>query len=149
MIGAIPNPTKKVTIEYPISQLKDAVVNIPKFYKKCRLDSQTPMFNQYTFSAAEFMSLGVFIDINLTSIADNRTEVNIELRRKLGAFDNWVEVQNANEHIQKVIDGLSKAIMNPNGSAQEAKEVKEEGSSVWSTIIGILVGIAILGWIFG
>lgn len=146
MIGAIPNPTKKVTIEFPISQVKDAVLNIPKVYKKYRVQSQNPMFNQYTLEASEFLSLGVFIDINLNEVSPNKTEINIEVRRKLGAFDNWVEVQNANEHIQKLIDGLSKAISNPNVSVQE---IKEEGSSVWSTIIGILVGIAILGWIFG
>lgn len=140
MIGAIANPTKKVTIEYPMSQVKDAVLNIPKVYKKYRLEKQNPMFNQYTFEASEFLSLGVYIDINLTSVGDNRTEVNMEVRRKLGAFDNWVEVQNANEHIQKLIDGLSKAM---NGQTQEVKE-----SSKWPSVIGWVIGISILLAIF-
>lgn len=143
MIGAIANPTKKVTIEFPISQVKDGVLNIPKVYKKYRLEKQNPMFNQYTLEASEFLSLGVYIDINLTSVGDNRTEVNIEVRRKLGAFDNWVEVQNANEHIQKLIDGLSKALQSPNGQVQEVKE-----PSKWPTVLGWVIGISILLAIF-
>lgn len=144
MIGAIANPTKKVTIEFPISQVKDAVLNIPKVYKKYRLEKQNPMFNQYTLEASEFLSLGVYIDINLTSVGDNRTEVNIEVRRKLGAFDNWVEVQNANEHIQKLIDGLSKALTSPNGQVEEVKE-----SSTWPYVVGFIIGLIILANIFG
>lgn len=139
MIGAIANPTKKVTIDFPIGQVKDGVKNISKVYKKYRMTNENPMFNQYTYEATEFLSLGVFIDINLTSQGDNRTEVNIEVRRKMGAFDTWVEVQNANEHIQKIIDGLSKLLTNPN---MEVKEVKEESS--WPLVVGIIIGLIIL-----
>lgn len=139
MIGAIANPTKKVTIEFPISQVKDSVLNIPKVYKKYRLEKQNPMFNQYTLEASEFLSLGVFIDINLNEVSPNKTEINIEVRRKLGAFDTWVEVQNANEHIQKIIDGLSKALQSPNGQVQEVKE-----KSYVPEMIGFVIGIIIL-----
>lgn len=139
MIGAITNPTKKVTIEFPISQVKDSVLNIPKVYKKYRLEKQNPMFNQYTLEASEFLSLGVFIDINLNEVSPNKTEINIEVRRKLGAFDTWVEVQNANEHIQKIIDGLSKALQSPNGQVQEVKE-----KSYVPEMIGFVIGIIIL-----
>ena len=139
MIGAIPNPTKKVTIEFPISQVKDAVLNIPKVYKKYRLEKQNPMFNQYTLSASEFLSLGVFIDFNLTSVSDNRTDISIEVRRKMGAFDTWVEVQNANEHLQKMIEALTTVLSNPN---TEVKEVKEE--STWPYALGVIIAIIIL-----
>ena len=139
MIGAIANPTKKVTIDFPISLVKDGVRNISKVYKKYRMEKENPMFNQFTLEASEFLSLGVFIVINLTEHANNRTEINIEVRRKLGAFDNWVEVQNANEHIQKIIDGLSRILTSPNGKVQEVKEV-----SKWPTVFGWLIGIGIL-----
>lgn len=143
MIGAIANPTKKVTIDFPISQVKDGVLNIPKVYKKYRLEKQNPMFNQYTLETSEFLSLGVYIDINLNEVGINRTEVNIEVRRKLGAFDTWVEVQNANEHIQKLIDGLSRTLSSPNGQVEEVKE-----ESKWPVVVGVIIGLYILSMLF-
>lgn len=138
MIGAIANPTKKVTIEFPISRVKDAVLNIPKVYKKYRLENKDDMFYNYTLGVSEFLSLGAFIDINLNEVSSNKTEINIEVRRKLGAFDNWVEVQNANEHIQKVISALSKAIKS-NGVVEEVKE-----ESNWPVVVGFIIGLCIL-----
>ncbi len=101
------------------------------------------MFNQYTLDGSEFLSLGVYIDFNLTSVTDNRTDVAIEVRRKLGAFDNWVEVQNANEHIQKIMDGLSKILTSPNGQVEQVKE-----SSNWLNILWWIIGLSILVGIF-
>ena len=139
MIGAIANPTKKVTIDFPMSQVKDAVLTTPKVFKKYRVESQNPMFNQYTLEASEFLSLGVFIDINLTEVTPTKTEISIEVRRKLGAFDNWVEVQNANEHIQNIITAISKALTSPNGQVQEVKQ-----KSYVPELIGFVIGIIIL-----
>lgn len=139
MIGAIANPTKKVTIDFPMSQVKDAVLTTPKVFKKYRVESQNPMFNQYTLEASEFLSLGVFIDINLTEVTPTKTEISIEVRRKLGAFDNWVEVQNANEHIQNIITAISKALTTPNGQVQEVKQ-----KSYVPELIGFVIGIIIL-----
>jgi hypothetical protein len=139
MIGAIANPTKKVTIDFPISRVKDSVRNISKVYKKYTMEKENPMFNQFTLQASEFLSLGVFIDINLSEQGDNRTEINIEVRRKMGAFDEWIEVQNANNHIQNIIDALSRLLTNPNVKVQEVKQV-----SKWPEVIGYVIGICIL-----
>jgi hypothetical protein len=139
MIGAIANPTKKVTIDFPISRVKDSVRNISKVYKKYTMEKENPLFNQFTLQASEFLSLGVFIDINLSEQGDNRTEINIEVRRKMGAFDEWIEVQNANNHIQNIIDALSRLLTNPNVKVQEVKQV-----SKWPEVIGYVIGICIL-----
>lgn len=139
MIGAIANPTKKVTIDFPISLVKDGVRNITKVYKKYTMEKENPMFNQFTLQASEFLSLGVFIDINLSEPSPNKTEINIEVRRKMGAFDEWIEVQNANEHIQKIFDGLSRTLTNPNVQVQEVKQV-----SKWPEVVGYIIGICIL-----
>jgi hypothetical protein len=139
MIGAIANPTKKVTIDFPISRVKDSVRNISKVYKKYTMEKENPMFNQFTLQASEFLSLGVFIDINLSEQGDNRTEINIEVRRKMGAFDEWIEVQNANNHIQNIIDALSRLLTNPNVKVQEVKQVSKVPE-----IIGYIIGICIL-----
>lgn len=144
MIGAIPNPTKKVVIDFSIDQVKTGIKKISQVYKKYKLEKENPMFNQYTFEASEFLSLGVYIDFNLTQISETRTEINIEVRRKLGAFDTWVEVQNANEHLQKLIDGLSTVLTTPDGQIKEKKE-----TPTWVTVVGIIVVLSILSGMLG
>lgn len=144
MIGAIPNPTKKVVIDFSIDQVKTGIKKISQVYKKYKLEKENPMFNQYTFEASEFLSLGVYIDFNLTQISETRTEINIEVRRKLGAFDTWVEVQNANEHLQKLIDGLSTVLTTPDGQIKEKKE-----TPTWVTVLGIIVVLSILSGMLG
>jgi hypothetical protein len=154
MIGAIPNPTKKITIDFPLEQVKTGVKRIPSLLKKYKMFKTNEAFNVYTLEASEFLSMGVYIDINLTPVADTRTEFNVEVKRKLGSFDQWVEVQNANEHIDKLIDGLSKTMTaSPeeigNLEVVETKKEAEAKSSRWPVIIGILIGLWILGKIFG
>jgi hypothetical protein len=61
----------------------------------------------YTFGSLEFLSLGVYIDINLNSLLENKTEIIIEVRRKIGAFDKMIEVQKANKHIETLFNGIS------------------------------------------
>jgi hypothetical protein len=154
MIGVIPNPTKKVTIDFPLDQVKEGVKRIPSLLKKYKMFKTNEAFNVYTLEASEFLSVGVYIDINLTPVADTRTEFNVEVKRKLGSFDHWVEVQNANEHIDKLITGLSKTMTSSSAELEnlEAVETQNEAktkSSRWPVIIGILIGLWILGKMFG
>lgn len=139
MIGAIPNPTKKVTIDFSVDKVKQGIKDIPKAMSKYKFTKENQMFNQITLEASEFLSLGVFIDFNLNPVSDNRTEINLEVRRKMGAFDNWVEVQNANEHIQKLFDGLTRTLTTPAGQLTQVKE-----PSSWPTVIGFIIGLSIL-----
>jgi hypothetical protein len=57
----------------------------------------------------------------------------------MGAFDEWIEVQNANQHIQNIIDALSRLLTNPNVKVQEVKQVSKVPE-----IIGYIIGICIL-----
>jgi hypothetical protein len=139
MIGVIPNPTKRIVVELPNSQVKSLISKIPSVYKKYRLDSTNPMFSQFTFSTLEFLSLGVFIDVNTTEISENKTELSIEVRRKMGAFDSWVEVQNANQHIQNILNSITYV---SNGNTQE---IKDDTGIEFS--IGFIIGLVILFYI--
>ena len=110
MLGAIPNPKKSLQIERPISEVRDAVKDILLFSNKYTWFKLNDVFNEYTLDAVELLSLGVYIDITCASITDNRTEVKIELRRKLGSFNQGHEVTLANQHIVTITDLLSKSI---------------------------------------
>ncbi len=110
MIGVIPNPKKTVNVDYSLEKIKEAVLFIRDIDKNYTLTSYNEIFHQYTYQTTEFLSLGVFIDINLSAIGDSKTEITIEIKRKIGAFDKSYEVTLANEHIQKLITYISQAL---------------------------------------
>jgi hypothetical protein len=108
MLGAIPNPKKNITIDFPIKKLKDTILFIPLTKdKKYKFTSKNDVLNLYTFEALEFLSLGVFIDISLSEVSETKTSIEIEVRRKVGAFDQAHEVSNANQHITKILELIS------------------------------------------
>jgi hypothetical protein len=112
MFGAIPNPKKTITIDFPIEKVKVAARNIDKIMKFCHFREENDMFNSYKFSRSEFLSMGALININLNSISENKTQVDIEISRQLGAFDEWVEVTKAGRHMEEAFNAMSSIIKN-------------------------------------
>lgn len=101
-VFAIPNPKKSTIVDFPLDRIKLSVQNISLVNNKYKFTKANEIFNQYTYEALEFLSLGVFIDINLNSIDPNKTEITVEVRRKIGSFNQAHEVTKANEHLDKV-----------------------------------------------
>ena len=137
MIGAIPNPTKSITIDFPIQSVKDSIVNVPTALKFTHFRESNEMFNTYTFARTEFLSMGALINVNLTEISENKTQINIEIARQIGAFDNWVEVSKANQHITGFINALAHIMTNG------VSEMPNQNSSGAVTLLK-LIGYAIL-----
>ena len=73
-VFAIPNPKKSLTVDFPIEQVKKGVNNLYLIDNKYKLFNSNEIFNQYTFEALEFLSLGVYIDINLSNINENKNK---------------------------------------------------------------------------
>jgi len=104
---AIPNPKKSIQVDFPLEKVKLSVKNIGVLNNKYKFTKSNEIFNQYTYEAMEFLSLGVYIDINLNSVTENKTEIVVEVRRKLGSFDQSHEVTKANEHLVKIFDCIA------------------------------------------
>jgi len=147
MIGAIPNPTKTITIDFPIGRVKDAVRNIDKTLKFTHFRESNEMFNTYTFARSEFLSMGALININLNELGETKTQINIEISRQLGAFDQWVEVQKANEHIAGVINAIAHILQN--GVSVMPKQDEGAASTFFKLIGYSVLAIIILGIISG
>ena len=111
MVNAIPNPKKNLTIDFPLERVKIGVERLSQINNKYKFTKGNPIFNQTTFEATEFLSLGVYIDINLSSVSENKTEITIEIRRKIGTFNQSHEVTKANQHLQSIIDLISQGIV--------------------------------------
>lgn len=101
---AIPNPKKSTQVDFPIERVKMSVLNIGLINNKYKFSSSNEIFNQYTYEALEFLSLGVFIDINLNKLGEEKTEIIVEVRRKIGTFNQSHEVTNANNHLVKIFE---------------------------------------------
>jgi hypothetical protein len=110
MIGVLPNPKRSFQIEKPVAEVKTALEHLPLYTTKYKLYKANPTLNQFTFEASEFLSLGVYIDINYFLVNDIRTEVVIEIRRKIGSFDQSHEVSLANTHIETITDLISTSL---------------------------------------
>ncbi|SHE49286.1 TM2 domain-containing protein [Chryseobacterium vrystaatense] len=107
-VFAIPNPKKILNVDFPLDRVKESVKNITLLNSKYRIHSSNEIFNQYTYESYEFLSLGVYIDINLNSMSENKTEITVEIRRKMGTFNESHEVTHANQHIVNIVNYIAK-----------------------------------------
>ncbi|MFK7048948.1 hypothetical protein FLACOL_01303 [Flavobacterium columnare] len=105
--NAIPNPKKSTQVDFPIEKVKLSVQNISLRNNKYKFYKSNEIFNQYTFESSEFLSLGVYVDINLNKITEDKTEITVEIRRKIGTFNQSYEIINANEHIEKTFECIA------------------------------------------
>lgn len=122
-VFAIPNPKKTIQVDFPLEKVKLGVKNINLINTKYHFETSNEIFNQYTYRASEFLSIGVYIDINLNKLSEDKTEITVEIRRKLGSFNHAHEITYANEHLMSIIDSISKLIIK---SSEEIKELKNQ-----------------------
>lgn len=106
----IPNPTKTIKINFSLSETRKAVKNIARLNSKFKKENFNDAIETYKFSTYEVLSLGAYIDISLSEIDKNKTEITITVSRKIGAFDKPVEVSLANDHIEKICEIISFAV---------------------------------------
>jgi predicted RNA-binding protein with RPS1 domain len=107
MLGVIPNPKKSVTIQFPFDDVKEGVKYIVDMFPTYSLFNSNEVMNIYTFSATETLSVGVYVDVAVVKVNDTTTQLDIEIRRKIGAFDTMAEVHNANIHLQNMVTLVS------------------------------------------
>jgi hypothetical protein len=105
--GMLPNPKKTITVPLPIDRVSEIINNFLPILNSLKsgytLTSKSDLYNQWTFEKLELLSLGVYIDISLEEVSENKTKIEIEVRRKIGSFDKSFEVQLANEHIGLIL----------------------------------------------
>jgi hypothetical protein len=158
---SIPNPKKTLSINQPIDLIKKS---IPKIYVasngKYKIHNINEMMNQITLECMEGLSLGVYIDFDLSILSEQSTNLTIEIRRKVGSFDNPYEIDNANWHIEKLTTYLSDIVpmsdeefnFKYQKEIRQVNEVEQDASKPWYAKkyianIWIILGLSTL--IFG
>lgn len=144
MLGAISNPKKSLVIDFSIEKLKSTVEFIPLLNSKYKFNSKNEVFNSYTFEALEFLSLGVFADISFSRQDESRTEITIEIRRKIGAFDQAHEVSKANDHIAALFELISKCIVLTETKKKELETKKISTPEKKGCMVAVLLTIGSL-----
>ena len=154
MIGAIPNPTKSLTIQFPLDQVKIAARNINKVMSFCHFREENEIFNSYKFSRTEFLSFGALINIHLKKVDELTTQIDIEISRQMCAFDDWVEVSKANRHLDETMKAISEILTNgvptPKQVVESTKQLtpsQNQNDSIIPILIGLVVGMGGMLWI--
>jgi hypothetical protein len=154
MNGVIPNPKKTIEIDFSIDQLKNSIEYITYKNSKYKLFQKNDVINQYSFQGMEFLSLGVYIDINLTSLNENKTRIDIEVRRTIGAFDKPTEINKANDHIQNITKFIGECVVM---SVEELIQLKESSTAInsekkkgltWKTVAIFVVSFIVFFAVF-
>jgi hypothetical protein len=110
MIGVIPNPKRSFEIERSKKEVNLAIEHLPFFSTQYKLYKFDSILNVFTIDVTEFLSVGVYIDVSTETINENTTRVTIEVRRKIGSFDQSHEISLANRHMVAVAELISKSI---------------------------------------
>ena len=153
----VSNPKKTVVVSFSLDKvlatykrlIEGMSVNNTAIGVNYKIDTQDDILKQLTISATEMLSMGVYIDINLEEISSDKTGITVEVRRKIGSFDQSVEVQLANQHINNVLKTISELLTNPDMDYGKVKEDKDKAqaestAAQWKIIGYIVLCITIL-----
>jgi hypothetical protein len=139
MINSIPNPKKTINVPFNANKIGEMIKALPSLEKKYKLTKFNDAFKVYTLEAYEFLSLGIFADFSLNDVSEGKTEITIEIRRKIGAFDQRHEISSANRHLDCLIDLLGNLSMMSeeklqaliSSSVDESKEREKIANKPW------------------
>jgi hypothetical protein len=146
MLNAIPNPQKSFQIEKSTLEINEALKNLCLYTKEYKIFKENELLSLFIYEASEFLSIGVYIDVNFSSVSENKTEVKIEVRRKVGTFNQSFEVTQANQHLIKIAELLSLSlksdhsiILDKQAKELEERRLKDEKANQWAKDNPILV----------
>jgi len=114
-MGMIQNPTKSFTVNKSVNEVKQIINRITEF-TKCKLKSSDNIINEYEFDFSTLM-VGNIVTMSLNEVSENKTEINLEARRVMGAYDQAIEVTTANLDLKSITKAISTLIDNPKASS--------------------------------
>lgn len=154
MTGFVTNPTKTLQLEKPVTEIKSALRFISQLSPKYQLIRENRAMSLSTFEADEPFSAGVFIDVRYTKVSETRTQLQVEIYRKVGSFNANHKIAQAREHIANVLSLLSKSlsieVAERTRLLNEAKTdaVKKDTASNAIKAVFLLIAAALLGGLF-
>jgi tetrahydromethanopterin S-methyltransferase subunit B len=151
MTQLVQNPVKSTTINFPINKVKECLNYVENTSPNFSLKEYNEVFNSYKFGNRDGISMvgeGNIIDVNLEETDQNKTIIQIEGSRLIGAINSSAEVMMVKSGMDELLDIISKLIAYDdveNASKEISKSFKKRkslynymGSLIkWTFIIGI------------
>lgn len=82
----VQNPTKSYTVDATVEQIKKIIARVPEFAKGGELISSEDFISEYEFEFSTLM-VGNIITVSLNSIDEEKTEIKLDARRVMGAYN--------------------------------------------------------------
>lgn len=111
-MGRINNPKKSVSVDMNINRIRMMVKNLYKVYTSIDINNvgnkEDDFVNTYYYHVREDgFSSGARAVITLKMINENTTEIEVEMQREVGSYDQGWEVSSANRQIESIFSALS------------------------------------------
>ncbi len=144
IIGSIPNPKKSFEIDFDCQRIINSLKYIPLKNSNYQLISKNDLLKTYRFAHVHFFGKGMSIDINISSISEFKSKIEIEVLDQFGAFNDHQSVQTANDHIVKICDLISVCValtkieideLESHQKAEEQKKLQQSNSQAKITMI--------------
>ena len=130
----IQNPTKKIVVNFSTNEVEVAIGKVPNFISNCSMNNSDSVLHEHTLNFSEILSTGSRLVVNLNEISETKTEINLEVKIVVGAFDKPHEITNANSHIDNFTSTLSKLLQDKNLEPTE-QELKTQANQATNSII--------------
>ena len=82
----VQNPTKSYSVDATVEQIKKIIARVPEFAKGGKLISSDDFISEYEFEFSTLM-VGNIITVSLNSIDEEKTEIKLDARRVMGAYN--------------------------------------------------------------
>ena len=127
---ALPNPTKEVTVKFPIEKVKVSIKEVITAFKDYKLLEEDNITNRFRILVMQTdglsmitLDMGQHLDITLNEISETTTKINFEVSRVIGVIDKQFEASRATKSINTFITLFSKSL---EGKLKELVEQKRE-----------------------
>ncbi|MBR6804737.1 MAG: hypothetical protein IKM57_07545 [Paludibacteraceae bacterium] len=148
MNGMIINPNRSITIDFPIERVKQVAKLVDKVYedvdpKDCSYDD---ILKVYKYKMDDHWTAGSYLILTMNEVSSNKTQLNIEMQRVLGAYDTESEVHFANKHMDMFLQAISQLLQkNEEELLAVGKSESLHSSSSGCTIFICVLSIVLIG----
>ncbi len=152
---ALPNPTKEVTVKFPIDKVRTSInevitsLNIYRLLEEDEITNRFRIFIKSEGISLITMDMGQHLDITLNEISPDSTKLSFEISRAVGVIDQLHEANRAAESLNSFITYFSKSLQGKLSEFAEQNEVRQKASAnsltvfLWGVIIITLLFIII------
>jgi hypothetical protein len=111
MSNVIPNPKRIVRVNIEQEKVRTAVKVLAKHVQPTKLTIENDIMNYYQFqSATKGLDTGMFLEVCLHKVDNDKTDIHIEVRRVFGHINTIAEIDDAWGFVNGFTNMMGKAL---------------------------------------